>query len=313
MTHSDRIRETFSVFSRRRPPTATSALEEIPTTFRDGLIQLYSEHLSRQPPAGEFSQQIIKRLQMLKGDLNFGTPSYGQSSAGQILARHIHDCYAEELLDLIELAFKVTDLFLADMPSIKNSNNEFVNAINVLFQIDHLPYRLTPMVYRYGDHNQSGWSVGNITEYPEAIIYEEELTHNEAVLPALHALTDPRFASANSELRKALNDYQDGRYGYCIRNCCNSLESTIKAIHKANNWSVDQTATLDKLVESLFDNAPIPQWFKQPMKLVGTTRNRTSTSTAHGGGNRPKNPEHGMTRFILTTTAAYISWITEYK
>ena len=139
---------------------------------------------------------------------------------------------------LIELSFKVTDLFLPDMPSIENSNNEFVNAINVLFQIDHLPYRLTPMVYKYGDHNQSGWSVGNITEYPEAIIYEEELTHNEAVLPALHALMDPRFASANSEFREALNDYQDGRYGDCIRNCCNSLESTIKAIHKANNWSV---------------------------------------------------------------------------
>ena len=139
---------------------------------------------------------------------------------------------------LIELSFKVTDLFLPDMPSIENSNNEFVNAINVLFQIDHLPYRLTPMVYRYGDHNQSGWSVGNITEYPEAIIYEEELTHNEAVLPALHALMDPRFASENSEFREALNDYQDGRYGDCIRNCCNSLESTIKAIHKANNWSV---------------------------------------------------------------------------
>ena len=101
MTHGDRIRETFSVFSRRRPPKATSALEEIPTTFRDRPIELYSEHLSRQPPAGEFSQQIIKRLQMLKGDLNFDTPSYGQNSAGQILARHIHDCSAEELLDLI--------------------------------------------------------------------------------------------------------------------------------------------------------------------------------------------------------------------
>ena len=312
MTHSDRIRETFSVFSRRRPPTATSVLEEIPTTFRDRLIQLYSEQLSQQIHAGEFSQQIIKRLQMLKGDLNFGTSSsYGQSSAGQILARHIHDCSPEELLDLIELSFRVTGPFLTDMPSIMNSNNEFVNAINVLFQIDHLPYRLTPMVYRSGDHNQSGWSVGNITEYPEAIIYEEELTHNEAVLPALHALADPRFASANSEFREALNDYRDGRCGDCIRNCCNSLESTIKAIHKANNWPVDQTATLDKLVDSLFDNAPIPQWFKQPMKLVGTTRNRTST--AHGGGNSPKNPEPGMTRFILTTTAACISWITEYK
>ena len=311
MTHSDRIRETFSVFSRRRPPTATSALEEIPTTFRNRLIQLYSEQLSRQPHAGEFSQQIIKRLQMLKGDLNFGTPSHGQNSAGQILTRHIHDCSAEELLDLIELSFRVTDLFLTDMPSITNSSNEFVNAINILFQIDHLPYRLTPMVYRYGDHNQSGLSVGNITEYPKAIIYEEELTHNEAVLPALHALADTRFASANSEFREALNDYRDERYGDCIRNCCNSLESAIKAIHKANNWPVYQTATLDKLVESLFDNAPIPQSFKQPMKLVGTTRNRTST--AHGGGNSPKNPERGMTRFILTTTAAYISWITEYK
>ena len=129
---------------------------------------------------------------------------------------------------LIELSFKVTELFPADMPSIKNSNNEFVNAINVLFQIDHLPYRLTPMVYRSGDHNQSGWSVGNITEYPEAIIYEEELTHNEAVLPALHTLTDPRFASANSEFREALNDYQDGRYGDRIRNCCNSLGACLR-------------------------------------------------------------------------------------
>ena len=174
---------------------------------------------------------------MLKGDLNFGTPSYGQSSAGQILARHIHDCYAEELLDLIELAFKVTDLFLADMPSIKNSNNEFVNAINVLFPDRPLAIstdahglqvrRPQPIRMECRKHNRVPRRQSST---------RRNFTHNEAVLPALHALTDPRFASANSELRKALNDYQDGRYGYCIRNCCNSLESTIKAIHKANNW-----------------------------------------------------------------------------
>ena len=309
MTPSDRIRETFSVFSNRQSPTAQNSLEHVPNSFRDRLILLYREHLSLQPyAADDFSQEIIKRLQMLKGDINFGTPSKEQKSAGAFLGDYIRHCSTNELLDLIELAFKVTVRIPRDFHAINNSNNEFINAINDLFQLDQLTYQLTPMVYRYG--NESGLSTGHVAEYPKVIISEEELTHTEAVLPALHALADPSFASANSEFREALNDYREGMYGDCIRNCCNSLESTIKAIHQANKWPVSEQATLAPLVESLFTNTPIPPSFKQTMSLVGTIRNKMST--VHGAGNSPKNPDHAMTRFILTTTAAVISCITEY-
>ena len=222
------------------------------------------------------------------------------------MGNFIRDCSTEELLDLIEISFKVTDF--VGMPSIKNSNNEFVDAINDLLRIDHLPYQLVPMVYKY-DH-QSGWSVDNIAEYPKAILYEEELTHTEAVLPALSALSDPRFASANSEFREAHNDYRDGRYGDCIRNCGNSLESTIKAIHKRNNWSVDEKAPISKLVESLLARPNTPQWSKQPILFIGMERN--DKGTVHGAGNKPKNPDRGMTRYILTATATIISAIVEY-
>ena len=62
---------------------------------------------------------------------------------------------------------------------------------------------------------------------------DDEVTHTEAVMPALTVLADPAYRAANDEFRKALEDLR-GDFEDCLVKCGSGFESVLKVLCQKN-------------------------------------------------------------------------------
>jgi hypothetical protein len=67
---------------------------------------------------------------------------------------------------------------------------------------------------------------------------------------------------------------------------------------------VAPTATAQPLLDEIFGHVQLEGFFKQPLVLIATMRNRLSS--AHGGGATPRKVERHVAEFAVATTAAGI-------
>src|SRR5437868_382081 len=79
----------------------------------------------------------------------------------------------------------------------------------------------------------------------------EEFLHQEATKPALMLLGDPRFSGADEEFRAAHDHYKAGEHKDCAVDALNALESTMKAICDAKNWTYPKGARASDLLKIL--------------------------------------------------------------
>ncbi len=150
-----------------------------------------------------------------------------------------------------------------------------MEAVNELFRSEGAPYLLTPFVKR--EENASGSppfqmeKVIRTVAYPKVVRVDEQVTFTHAILPALAALADPAYNSANLEFRDALEDYRKGDYGDCLTKCGSAFER---------------------------------YFFEQPLVLIATLRNRLSKS--HGAGPGSRNAKRHVAEYAINSTAAAI-------
>lgn len=143
---------------------------------------------------------------------------------------------------------------------------------------------------------------------------DSQFLHTEAVIPALVVLRDPEFRSADEEFRSANDHWREGRFPETLVDCLKSFESTIKIIAAARGWTLSAQPTASQLVESVFANSLIPEFYKT--KFAGlrsvlengipTPRNRAG---GHGGGTSPTPVPPELVRFVLHLTAATILFL----
>ena len=122
------------------------------------------------------------------------------------------------------------------------------------------------------------------------------MTHSEAVAPALSVLAAPHFKAANLEFRDALEEYRKSRYSDCLTKCNSAFESVMKALCKRNQWPFDENrATAWILLDSIISHSTLDKFFRDPLALIATMRNKLSSS--HGGGTAVRDVERYVAQY----------------
>jgi hypothetical protein len=202
------------------------------------------------------------------------------------------------VLDAVELSFRI----------VNNSTRtyDYANKQNAGAVADRAIAELNT---RFQQH-----SVGYRFEAGEIIRIDSELVHSEVVKPALALLQDSSYAGAEAEFRKAHEHYRHDRPKEALTESLKALESTMKAIAKKRNWSVDPKATASALVALMFDKGLIPSfWATNLAGLrstleagVPTARNRLG---GHGQGADVTTVPASIVAYVLHQTAAAIVFL----
>lgn len=141
-----------------------------------------------------------------------------------------------------------------------------------------------------------------------------QFAHAELVVPALHVLSEGRFATANAEFRKAHEEFRNQSYADCITDCGKSLESVFKVIAGERGWTgVNENSTLAKLIEGAVANNLFPGYMEEQVKALramlqgpGTVRNKDG---AHGKGDAPSLASRDLAAYQLHQTAAALIFL----
>jgi hypothetical protein len=170
-----------------------------------------------------------------------GRPEY--SKFGRCL-KFIEEAEAIEVLDLIELAFKVVTKVITEqndyqrqLAGVSATAEEAIEELNARFRENGLGYKF---------------------EHEQIIRIDSELIHEEVIRPALTLLRDHDFKGALDEFMGAHEHYLHGRSEESLQDALKAFESTIKIICGRLNWAFSPKDTSARLVEIIFKNELIP-------------------------------------------------------
>ena len=301
MLHKDRLKSIFDVFSRRASAHgANYKTPEVSDRLRNRIILLYRDVVSGQwgthgDRSWEFWPEIHNSLQHL-----YARPRLSSmviADAMQDTLAFLTECETSELLDFIELSFRVKRVQF-----IIGDGKDFVDALNELFLVEQAPYQLTPMIW-IKESTGNSYSM-RLSAHPKIVRSEDDATFAMGVAPSLAVLAAPHFEAANLEFREAMEEYRKGDYGDCLTKCGSALESVLKVLCKRNKWPFAETDGAGRLLEVVVGATSLDSFFKQPLMLIATIRNRLSKS--HGGGTTIRTVERHVAEYAVTSTAAAI-------
>ena len=306
MSLKEQIESIFDVFSRRESTRERRHKpNQLSGEVRGRVLILYlnlaPSQFRYQHIVPDFWVQIHSKLQLLYGRTNLS--GVQTSNATEDLINFLNNCNADEFFDFIELSFKL-ELTLEVM----DDENQVVDALNTIFRDSNAPYQLTPIVKveekaGVSRFNRPVTTIRTVA-YPRIIRAEEELTYQEAVKPALSVLGAPHFEAANQEFRDAMDKYRKGDYEDSLAMCGSAFESVLKVLCKRKRWKYNEQDTSSQLLDVVFSKSTLEPFFKQPLMLIATMRNKLSSS--HGGGSKVRNVEGHVAQYALTSTAAAI-------
>lgn len=306
----ERLKQMLDVFSRRRreggyPP------DTVPETLRNKTILLCrdvfggnwrDEFVQSGDYTGEFWEDIHRALQYIHGKPRLWSQPTKTLAEDAVL--FLLNCQPKEFLDFVELIFRVECLF-----RVVRDRDDLVDAVNELLKSEGAPYQVTHFVTNEEDYTGPrpfpfGGKVIRTVAYPKVVRVDEEVTFTHAVVPALTALSDPAYNSANLEFRGALEDYRKGDYGDCLTKCGSAFESVMKVICQKKNWPYKPTDPASPLLKTILSKTSLDSFFEQPLILITTLRNRLST--AHGAGTGTRTVERHVAEYAVASTAAAV-------
>jgi hypothetical protein len=309
----DRLKFIWDVFSRRdaqrpqgyKPDVISNPLRNrIFLLFRDVLSGKWTDGAFASPGnhTREFWEEMHDSLQHLYGRIELSVAP-AESRVADALA-FVAACEPAEFFDFLELTFKSEAI-----GRVLYNENYLVDAINEILRIENAPYQLTQIVKREEENSArigpiQGGKVIRTVAWPRVVRVEEEVTFVEAVAPALSVLTGPDYEAANLEFRDALDEYRKGVYADCLVKCGSAFESVLKVLCTQNGWKFDPKDTAARLLGTVLPHTKLDGFFKEPLTLIATMRNRLSA--AHGGGAAVRSVERHVAQYAITSTAAAI-------
>lgn len=294
----------FDVFSRREQSLTSAKIKPLTKEFRNRVLMLLRDTLKYQ--FSDFLRGLQQKAAYLYGKFELSGPSTHSSPEDDLL-NFFFTCSDECFLDLIELFFR------SNLPGVTWPDNPLILGINEFFSIDDLPYYLTSYSmeeFKSSFHGTPTTAI-EISEYPQIIRKDCEVTHRNAMEPTLTLLNASNFKHANDEFLKALEDHRKGDYRDCLTKCGSSFESVMKVLCAKNSIPFNEKDTASALLKSLLGTGQLDQYWEQPLILIATLRNRLSSS--HGAGAQPKViPEHVATYAVNATASAILLLCSEF-
>lgn len=150
----------------------------------------------------------------------------------------------EQVLDVIEMAFRVLDTTVRQSPYEFHSSEQPDDAIAELNA-------------RFREHG-----VGFQYESGQLIRVDSQIVHSEVVRPALQFLSGSDFKGANLEFLSAHEHYRNRKFKECLNDCLKAFESTMKSICSKRGWTYQPTDTAKPLLDIIFQNGLIPPFMQ---------------------------------------------------
>ena len=145
---------------------------------------------------------------------------------------------------------------------------------------------------------------------------DSELVSQNAVEPAIKALTEPRFTTALEELNDSYKNLKnnDPRNALVMANC--AFESVMKIIYHERGWDLPKIETAKNLIDVAFKYGLIPKSskpFTESLKgvLIGGVPTLRNKLGGHGQGVERKEVSEHLVRFVLNMTASLINFLIE--
>lgn len=278
----------MSLFSHRNSPVQDTYRYSIPDRVRSRLLHTIrlcleafrSGNLSIEAVLDEMYDKIMQRYGSLRVSVNEAA-----AISKNAVVLHFFRCTDEEVMDFLEMCFETRW---------HCGRQTTVDAINRVFEEENIGYELTPYSETYTD---GATLFGHFSptaktvhpHLPKAVRKDEKLLHAETVKPCLHALTDPRFGTANGELLNAFDEYRQGKYGDAVTDAGAAFESVLKIICTYKGWTYDKEKdTCSKLLDVCREKGLFHPFYKPILEGAATIRNKIGD--AHGKGPKPDYP-----------------------
>ena len=227
--------------------------------------------------------------------------------------RFAQKCEISQFYDVLELSFralaKTKDNLRLGRQMLGGGyqlpdEQELVQCMNTIFASDNAPCRLSPIGLRSDviSFSHPNFNSEMVTTWPQIFLVGEEVTHREAVAPALYILRDPYYQPAEEAFHKALQAFRQGRYDDCLTQSHSAFESVLKLTCQKQSWQ-SKDNKVGTLVTTFLQNSDLDPCFKTP--LMTTLNVRSNLGSAHGGETvREANPY--IAQYVITSAAAAI-------
>ena len=289
------------LFSRRKRQAEQSdtdiyAYDKIPANVRvqilmniENMFKVVEDYAN---PIKDIYGEIVKELREEIGTYEL-TSKYCQTKQDEFEIWFVESATTDQALDGIELAVIMARHLSRNTPKERERCEEYWSRINARFQEASIGYEIS----------------GN-----QIIQKTNDFAHSQVVTPALHLLSESRFATANAEFREAHRAYRAQEYEDCLVDCLKSLESVIKVIASERGWQLPEHANAKKLISALFENELVPTFMRSQFdglralleSSVPTTRNRVA---GHGQGAEPRSVPASLAALQLHQTASIIIFL----
>jgi Domain of unknown function (DUF7014)/Abortive infection C-terminus len=289
------------LFSRRHR-SKDQPLAPLPASFRNRVFMLCRDTFGPSGGLPHLWVELQQKLAYLHGRLVLTSHSKPNNATEDVLT-FLQDCSDGHFIDFIEMVFQ-TDTCGA------SGGEKLVGPINQFFDLDNLPYALTPHVWEKSVGYEFGrqFETQSLAHYPQVITKGSQAAYSLAIAPALALLTDKGFSAANAEYLSALSDFRKKDYADCLTKCGSSFESVLKVICDRRKWAYSPRDTTASLLKTIISNSGLDGYYEHPLLIVATLRNRQSS--AHGSGSTPRRPNQATAEYALTATAAAIVFLT---
>lgn len=280
--------------------------DQIPTPLRVQISMAIQDALGTErddaqhtgvSDAYEFIHNTLRREYGVEY-LPSSTKSLSSDNYGSVHRQIRNDPNILHVLDAIELCCAIIDSHVCRDYKYRRRNSDEI-----------CDESLEEINYRFKQH-----AVGYEFTNSKIIRIDSQILHEEAVKPALILLSDPEFAGAEEEYRKAFEQYRNGDNKAALTSCVASLESTIKSIIAIMNWPKPEKQTVKPLFDCMYDNGLIPPFWQNHFgglrsMLEGGVPPVRNKHASHGQGQEVTEVPSYYVSFALHQTAACIVFL----
>lgn len=300
----------FDLFSKRQKKLRGEIpdvyqYEDINDNFRVQVVHIINDAFGKDKYGHDYVESTYKEIHRIlcKEYGVFELKKNERYISNEVLNFFLSTNDYEKALDVIELSFKLINIYIRDSDYEYNTKERRLKPDEAIDELN----------LRFKEHG-----IGYQFESNELIRIDSLIVHSEVVKPVLKILTNPIYAGANEEFLKAHEHYRNNRNQECLNECLKSFESVLKAICEKNCWSYNQNDTSKKLIKICFDNHLIPSYlqtqFSSLQQLfesgIPTIRNKNS---GHGQGVHQIQVTNEITSYMLHLTATNILFLTQQE
>lgn len=183
-----------------------------------------------------------------------------------------------------------------------NRDNDFVNSVNLAFDMHGSPYQLTPYIFEKQKFQNSSRQIDVAVGFPRVYLKQDTAVQKHAIKPSLEIFRDPAYRTPAEDFRTALDRQKNGDYDGCVTSCAAAVEGTIKVVAAKNRWKV-KGAGLDTLAQSFISKSSLPSTIRTSFRPLSDWRN--TKSDAHGHASKEETTE-ALARHFLAMAASLI-------